>query len=197
MFKIEGLNGVPLRYENCTFENFFPNEMQTEAVKACRAYAQGEAHRDGQGLFFYGLSGSGKTHLATATAKALLQAHPGYYGPAEFVSVVQMTHESQLLSISHPLNPVNECLKAPLLVLDDLGSEPPDHPALSLLNLIIDSRYQTCSPTLITSTLDVAELEDAYGTNFVGRIFGMCRPIHLRGDDYRVLMSDDEWPGGN
>ncbi len=63
---------LPRRYEECTFESYFPlNSSQEAALMFARRVADEYPNLD-IGLLFMGSCGVGKTHLAVSILKALL-----------------------------------------------------------------------------------------------------------------------------
>ena len=67
--------GVPKKLKNATLSNYTPNNQnQAQALKKCTEYtASGlENIKQGEGLFFFGPVGTGKTHLAVATVQAII-----------------------------------------------------------------------------------------------------------------------------
>src|SRR5437867_2234649 len=64
---------IPRRYDDCTFESYFPlNPSQEAALMFARRVADEYPNLE-IGLMFIGTCGVGKTHLAVAILKALLE----------------------------------------------------------------------------------------------------------------------------
>lgn len=189
-----GFMGLPLRYENCWMDTFEKHPGVETAFAKCQEYVKGFTGHPRQGLYLHGMAGVGKTHLAVAVVNAVLNENPTYLGYALFTSVSELMFLHRKNKATNADWIVAQCIEAPLLVLDDLGSERANDEAKEVLYTIIDCRYQECLPTMITSTLDDSELEERYGTNFVSRIYGMCSPVQLSGPDHRSLNTESEWP---
>jgi len=66
---------------------------------------------------------------------------------------------------------------APMLVVDDLGTEPLDEKGWALSNIaaLIDRRYDACAKTILTTNLDVAKFKARYCATDGGRIIGRLR----------------------
>lgn len=66
--------------------------------------------------------------------------------------------------------------RSPLLVIDDLGTEPLDEKGWALANLaaLIDKRYDACRKTILTTNLDVARFKARY-CNDGGRLADRIR----------------------
>jgi len=59
-----------------------------------------------------------------------------------------------------------------MLVLDEFGSESDTRANLSLMNRIISARYDAIQPTVITTSLAVANIKNRYGERTAERIVG-------------------------
>lgn len=154
-------------YEHMTFENFDlrtndvnlnPEDRRRlrQALKAARAYAE-----DPKGwLVFWGKApGCGKTHLAAAIAN--YRAQRGH--PVIFVVVPDLL--DYLRATFSPTSLVSydeafeEVRTAPLLVLDDLGTESATPWAKEKLYQIFNYRYVARLPTVITLSKDEDEID--------------------------------------
>jgi DNA replication protein DnaC len=72
-----------------------------------------------------------------------------------------------------------------LLHLDDLGAEKRSDWVLEQLYAIVDERYATNRSMLVTTNLELNELEDQIGERTVSRLAEMCETLPLFGDDRR------------
>ena len=140
----------------------------------------------GTGSYVWGVPGVGKTYAAAAavrlalrdgktakliTSKRLLDGIKDGYGNGD--SYVLETAET-----------------VQLLVLDDLGAERPTDWAIETLSRLIDTRYASDRPTIITSNYKLGELRDMWGgmpgARVASRIAGACKIIHFSGEDRRL-----------
>lgn len=86
-----------------------------------------------------------------------------------------------------------ELVAAGLLVLDDLGTEKITHWTREILFDVLDRRLSLKRPTVITSNLNLDDLErrltsekdDPYGERVASRIAGGCEVLEVKGADYR------------
>ncbi|HZU13557.1 MAG TPA: ATP-binding protein [Chloroflexota bacterium] len=110
-------------------------------------------------LVLYGAFGTGKTHLAAAVANHRIEA--GH--PAVFIVVPDLL--DHLRSTFSPSSEVTydelfETVRdTPLLILDDLGTQTSTPWAQEKLYQILNHRYNTALPTVITTNLSPDEIE--------------------------------------
>jgi DNA replication protein DnaC len=106
-------------------------------------------------LVFTGTYGCGKTHLAAAIANYNINQGR----PALFIVVPDLL--DHLRATFNPQSTVTfdqrfeEVRRAPLLILDDLGTESATPWVQEKLHQIFDYRYNTCLPTVITTAVNV------------------------------------------
>ena len=122
--------------------------------------------------------------------------------PWPLVSVVQSATVPQLLATMRmaidldrqsPDGIREELIAAGLLVLDDLGTEKVTHWTREILFDVLDRRLSLERPTVITSNLNLDDLErrltnekdDPYGERVASRIAGGCEVLEVKSADYR------------
>lgn len=165
---------------------FDRDDGQNPAMKYARRYVTHwpEMKERGQGLLLWGGVGTGKTFAAACIAHALTeQAIP-----------VLMTNFSKILnSLSGMFSEDRNKYLASfnhfsLLIIDDLGIERNSEYALEQVYNIIDSRYLSCLPFIITTNLPLAELQeprDLAHARIYDRVLERCTPICFNGTNYR------------
>lgn len=143
---------------------------------ATRVYSQQDGRR---WLYICGACGCGKTHLCAAAANGLRAAG---------VSVLFMTTPVLLGTLKADLNRtedfVNQLSVVPVLVLDDLGTEPLTEWAASILFRIIDGRYTTRRPLLVSSNLTLERLGSDRLASRLGDV-RLCEVIVNPAPDWR------------
>jgi len=150
--------------ERFTFKTFYPEghglspELQTNlhrAYETALAYAQ---HPEGW-LLLRGGYGCGKTHLAAAIANAALDKGL----PVIFVTVPDLLDYLRAAYAPTSLTSYDqrfeEVRTAPLLILDDLGTEHATPWALEKLFQLLNYRYMANLPTVITTNRDLEDME--------------------------------------
>ena len=138
-------------------EKLTPRDLRTldEAFQAARAYSE----KPEGWLLLQGPYGSGKTHLAAAIAN--YRESQGY--PVMFVVVPDLL--DHLRATFSPESTVSydqrfeEVRAAPLLVLDDLGTQATTPWVREKLYQLFNHRYNAALPTVITTADDEAHLD--------------------------------------
>ena len=192
--KLVDAANLPRLYEECTLSNYKPAVGNASQLRALN-----HAHRlvecypgDGRGLLFMGGCGVGKTHLAVAVLRGLIDkgARCLFYDFGALLKAIQSSYGTNLHgSESDVLTPVFD---AEVLVLDELGAARPTEWALDTMLQIIRDRYIDRRVTIFTSNYldecagrDGETLEDRIGVRLRSRLYQMCQTVVIDGDDYR------------
>lgn len=186
---------IPARYNTCDFATFETNHDSLRvAHKRATEFSERFPVVD-RGLLFYGQPGVGKTHLATAILKDCIRrknARGKFYETSELLRLLRETYGTGTrVNEMDILRPVME---AELLVLDDLGQEKTSDWVQETLGLLINTRYASRLPTIITTNLvDGSDVTDPNSIAFrVGlrtrsRLLEMCDWVPMSGYDVREI----------
>ena len=162
-------SGIGRRHETASFDNFDTSPAAAAVVEVCRgfvaAFPQG-----GKGLSLSGPAGTGKTHLAVAITRALVDR--GVSAVIVNVPMLLLTFRGTF-SGDRPerFDQMLECLcRCEHLVLDDLGRERPTEWAQETLYLVVNVRYQECLATSLTTNLSPVELRTRLGEPILDRL---------------------------
>lgn len=169
--RMEEQAGIPARYA----------EAQHESAPAIA-----EAVEAGQSFYIDGTQGSGKTHLAMAVSRTLIAA--GFHVRIAIAPALMEALRSRAAEDRSETERLRSCR---VLVIDDLGKEAPTPYACERLFDIINDRYNSMRPVIITSNFtrgDIAKRlsEGDTGRSIASRLSEMCQRIHMDGADRRL-----------
>jgi DNA replication protein DnaC len=194
---------IPPRYQHCTLQDYKAADSETS-----KWIAKAEAQRilddylviDGRGLVFTGAVGVGKTHLAVAILRELIeryQVHGLFYQFGALLRQIQDSYNP--VSQTSELKVLQPVFDAEVLVLDELGASKPTDWVRDTMMQIINARYNDKRLTIFTTNYldtrknekDIGEtLEDRIGTALRSRLYEMCKTVVIEGEDYRKAMAN-------
>jgi DNA replication protein DnaC len=161
-----------------TFAN---DDMENEQItKAMKRYVENfpELKKQGKGLLLYGNVGRGKTYAACEVANALIDK--GYS--------VLVTNFSRVLNTLQGTFDKQEYIDSlnryDLRIIDDLGAERQSEFMREMVFNIIDSRYRSGRPFIITTNLTADELKKPQEVSYqriYDRILERCFPVKVDG----------------
>lgn len=165
-----------------TFGN--DNGKCPQMEKARRYVEQWEQIEDGNhGLILWGSVGTGKSYLAGCIANALMEKE---------ISVCMTNFALILNDLAASFEGRNEYIsrlcRYPLLILDDFGMERGTEYGLEQVFNVIDSRYRSGKPLIVTTNLTLDDLhnpEDTAHSRIYDRLLSMCVPVRFTGDNFR------------
>ena len=211
---------IPPRFRHCSFHNYYPkpgNDSQYFAHSLASRLVADYPAVD-VGLLLMGPVGVGKTHLAVAILKDLIEK--------KGVSCLFYESGSLLKAIQDSYNPISQTsetrvlapvYQAEVLVLDELGASVPTNWVRDTLYQIINTRYNNNRLTIFTTNyLDEARtsgesesetsaprrsrkftseriqemttLEERIGTPLRSRLYEMCKKVMIEGEDFRKRL---------
>ena len=194
---------IPKRYSNCTLKNFeIHDPSHRDALKISKQFVKNYPIQD-VGLLFIGPCGVGKTHLAVAICRELIEkknVRCYFYDFRELIKEIQSTYSpDSLITESEVLAPV---FQSEVLVLDELGAKKTSAWIEEMIFYIINYRYNHKKLTIFTSNyLDIEgeeedtrdsfykkkedSLVDRIGVRLRSRLYEMCKIVEMWGNDYR------------
>ena len=187
--------------ELSTFEGFsleqYSNELGTNGVSPrrmmqitlnkCRSYAENFS-LSAPSLLFHGGVGLGKTHLSLAIAGEVIgRGFDVVYGSANsfFTKIEKERFGRGADSHDDTLALLNSC---DLLIIDDLGAEFATQLSVAILYDIINTRFLSGRPTIISTNLNAAGLEQKYSDRIVSRLSGGYNWVPFEGSDMRIKL---------
>ena len=180
-----------------TFDKLIPQGRSGAAAsqeRFSRAYqaAMAFASQPEGWLVLIGPSGSGKTHLAAAIAsERLSQGYPVLYKTApDLLDDLRATFSPDR---EVPYNQsFDQVRNAPLLILDDLGTQSSTSWAREKLDQLLNHRFNQELPTVITTSTPVKELDERIRTRLTAP--ELCQ-VHVL-EEEQVDLVDHAWPPG-
>ena len=163
---------------------FDKDNGKNPVMKKARDYIEkwSDALSSNTGLVLWGDVGTGKTFFAACIANALVEQNVS----------VKMTNFSTILNDLFAESDKNKYLdrlnKHSLLIIDDLGIERGTEYALEQVYNVIDTRYKSGKPLIITTNLTLDELKyptDIPHKRIYDRVLGMCVPVMFNGVNFR------------
>ena len=189
-------SGIRKRFQQRTFDQFIVDTpARKRAYKIAREYAENfeKAREKGEGLYIEGGNGTGKTHLAAAI---------GLYLTEREYAVVMKTSFDLLDEIKNafddPARAEHKIMKAyrecDLLIIDDLGKEQCTDWSMSVFYSIVNDRYESMRPIIITTNFGDEDLirtltPKGYGSQkidaIISRLLEVSKKMTMAWEDYR------------
>lgn len=206
---------IPPRFRECSFHNYYPKNDSQYFAHSFASRLVDEYPAVETGLLFMGSVGVGKTHLAIAVLRDLIEK--------KGVTCLFYESGSLLKAIQDSYNPVSQTsemrvlapvYQADVLVLDELGATVPTNWVRDTLYQIINTRYNNKKLTIFTTNYldepgasaeenpdagdpkrrrtfaadriqELTTLEERIGTPLRSRLYEMCKKVKIEGEDYR------------
>ncbi|WP_270445679.1 ATP-binding protein [Fusobacterium varium] len=181
------------KFIKSTFENA---DMSTDTMKLSKRYAdlfisKGYAP---VGLFFHGKVGTGKTFASACISNALTKANKTVMVLSVGLYINQIQREWAEAE-NDVLKYAKEC---DLLVIDDLGVEKVSEFIKDKVFMLIDTRYRTEKPVIVTTNLELTNegltskqieqqlsIESRFGSRVSDRLTEMCQVCAVTGKSRR------------
>lgn len=204
--------GIPVNYAAASIDNFLlPRDnpagraAMAEVVLTVRSYLREYPVADRPGLLFIGAPGTGKTHLAVAALRQLIErGFEGlFFDYQNLLEQIRAGYDKSSGAIDREA--YRTALDAEVLLLDDLGAHRVTDWVEDTVTSIITYRCNHRKPLIATTNLRDPEagdrrgsgldadvhskffLEERIGMRARSRLFEMCRIIRMpQVEDYRI-----------
>ena len=187
--RIQGFDKAEM--QGWTFEN--DDGKQPNVTRAAKAYCDqfSKFQKNGKGLVFHGNVGTGKTYAAACIANELI----GRGVP------VLMTNFNRIINrLQNKFEGRQEYLDSlndfNLLIIDDLATERNTEYMNEAVYSVIDGRYRSGLPLIVTTNISLKEMMDApeiARKRIYSRLLERCHPIEVAGEDRRKQALYDEY----
>ncbi len=174
-------------FEHLSYSYYTGQELDRfrKAVETSKAFVD-DFSSDYRNLLFMGTVGTGKTFLSCCIAGELLKKGHSvmyYIASAFFDEVAEKTFSKKDREDGVPSDVFPKC---DLLILDDLGSEMHNQFTSTKLFDLLNERYLKKLPMIISTNLNLRELEQHYSDRIFSRIFSNFTTMELSGNDIRI-----------
>lgn len=159
----------------------------------CTKFIDGFQNPEEKNLFFSGPTGVGKTFMSNCVAMELInkgrtvlyQTAPTLFNIVNEHKIKAFTEDGYMDSMYRNI------LEAELLIIDDLGTEPPSAARFAELLTILNTRQlnnltRPCK-TIISTNIEVRQLYEYYSERVASRIIGGFDMFRFSGEDIRRL----------
>lgn len=194
MRRIERLKVASLmdaKLKSATLKTFTQKEDNQKLYTIVKNYVDNfeTFYKSNRGLLFWGTVGTGKSYAAACIANELLNRKTPVV-MTSFVKVLQVIQDNT----ENETEFVNRLCAARLLIIDDLGTERNTDYALEKVYNVIDSRYRTGKPLILTTNLNLQDMQmtqDIRYQRIYDRIFEMCHPVMVNGTSWRINQAKE------
>jgi len=166
-----------------TFEN--DDRSSAKLSDAMQRYAAQfpDFLKDGKGLLLFGTVGTGKSYYAACIANRLIEN--GF--SAKMTNFAALTNDIQGM-FEGKNQYIADLNRYQLLIIDDLGAERKSEFMQEIVFNIIDSRYRSGLPMIITTNLTGEALKHPQNIEFAriyDRLMQCCLPLEVSGESRR------------
>lgn len=199
---------IPPKYARCTVEDFYFDQHEDPNVRShlrqivfsVRTFVRKfPAKSDPKGLLLWGANGVGKTHLAAAVLRSILEAKLGldvrYINYQALLRMIKASYDQPFGSTERNAE-YDAIEQVDVLLLDDLGSNRVTDWVEDTITDLIAQRYDNSRPTIVTTnyspvkpregTEDPLYLGGRIGERATSRLRDMCWAVGFPSvPDYR------------
>ena len=165
-----------------TFKNDNGRNPQTATARFYADHWE-EMKADKIGYLFWGSVGTGKSYLAGCIANALMEKEIPVY-MTNFAAILN----DLAASFEGRNEYISRLCRYHLLIIDDFGMERGTEYGLEQVYNVIDSRYRSGKPLIVTTNLTLQELQhpkDTAHARIYDRLIEMCPPVRFTGGNFR------------
>ena len=166
------------------FNEYIVNEPKVSFRNGKHRHSLSRQHKSNIGLLPFGDVGTGKSFFAGCIANALLDRDV----PVLMTNFPTILNRLTGMFSEDRSEFIASFDEYDLLIIDDLGVERSTEYAMEQMFFVIDSRYRSRRPMIITTNLKLSELKnppDLAHARIYDRILERCAPILFDGKNFR------------
>ena len=169
------------RFRDASFD--VDDRRKPDQMDMLRKYAEEweDMQRDNRGLMLYGDTETGKSYGAACIANKLIES----FVPVCMINLSSVINELEKNDVDKNAY-IDNLMQYPLLILDDFGAERQTESVMQRVFDVIDARYRSEKPLIITTNLSMVELNSPKTLEhkrIYRRIKSMCLPLNFGNDD--------------
>ncbi|MCD7845537.1 MAG: ATP-binding protein [Oscillospiraceae bacterium] len=171
----------------------FANAEDTPSIQMARRYVSiwPEVKKNNLGLLLWGDVGTGKSYTAACIANALLETG----APVLMTNFSKILNQLGSMYSEERYQYIASFSSFELLIIDDLGIERGTEYAVEQVYAVIDERYKSKKPLIITTNLTIRQIRNATDVahaRIYSRVLEMCTPVQVCGADRRTAIGRDK-----
>lgn len=147
--------------------------------------------RENIGLLLYGDVGTGKSYGAACVANSLIAKSI----PACMTNLSTVLNSIGGFQSEDKNTYISDLMRYPLLIIDDFGMERQTEYALEQVFNVIDARYRSGKPLIVTTNLSMTELKNPKSLEhkrIYDRILEMCQPVNFGSNGRRSELAQEK-----
>lgn len=183
---VEGLRKLSLmddKLSQARLESFTETDDNTRLLKIVRNYIVNfeKMYENNQGLLLWGPVGTGKSYAAAVIANELLDRRTSVV-MTSFIKILK-----EVGTFDDDNGKIEKMNQSKLLIIDDLGAERGTDYSLERVYDIIDSRYRSNKPIILTTNLTMEQMKNCEDIRY-NRIYRQDIRDVLSGQGKRSLL---------
>lgn len=162
-------SGIPALFTNSTFENYKAfHDHQLLVIESMINFIKDIDNnlKNGKNLILRGYVGTGKTHLAIALAKRVIE-NTNYN--VNFTTLYQMIDDINSQSVWEKNNIIKKYSKVDLLIIDEITKDLTFNDQKQIFK-ILNNRYSQQKSTIIITNLMMSEVAEVLGERVIDRL---------------------------